>query len=156
VTDRSVFAALFLALPVGDYIIWSKNSQPLGEVTITDGQVAEVDWRHLLPEVFLASLASRSACTSFQLSELLPPRYRSGKAVSAAPMGAAPMRYDEEGRVAWAEMWTDFCELALAGGPPHRGTLLEPVSPEEIATDRNGYERVIAEMKRRLMRILLY
>jgi len=148
VTDRSVFAALFLALPIGDYIIWSKNFQPLGEVTITDGQVAEVNWRHLLPEVFLAS--PRSTCAPSQLPDILPPRYLSGKAVSAAPMGTAPMRYDKEGRVAWAEMWTDFCELALAGGPPHRGTLLEPISPEEIAADRDGYERVIAEIKRGL------
>ncbi|MDQ2885345.1 MAG: hypothetical protein M3Y39_04580 [Chloroflexota bacterium] len=150
VTDRLVFAALFLALPIGDYIIWSKNSHPLGEVTITDGQVAEVNWRHLLPEVFLASPASGSVCAPSQLPDILPPRYRSSKAVSAAPMGTAPTRYDKEGRVAWAEMWTDFCELALAGGPPHRGTLLEPVSPEEVATDRDEYERVIAEIKRGL------
>ncbi len=152
VTNHSVFAALFLALPVGDYIIWNKNFQPLGEVTITDGQVAEVNWRHLLPEVFLSSPDStpRSACTSSQLPDLLPLRYRAGKVVSAAPMGTAPMRYDKEGRVAWAEMWTDFCDLALAGGPPHRGTLLEPVSQEEIATDPDGYEYVLAEIKRGL------
>jgi hypothetical protein len=69
VTDRSVFAALFLALPVGDYIIWSKNFQPLGEVAVTDGQVVEVDWRHLLPEVSSrhavgARLPGRGRCGS--------------------------------------------------------------------------------------------
>jgi sirohydrochlorin cobaltochelatase len=26
--------------------------------------------------------------------------------------------------VAWDEMWGSFCDLAMAGGPPHRGTLL--------------------------------
>src|SRR6266568_252808 len=48
-------------------------------------------------------------------SPALPPRYRNGKVVSAAPMGTAPMRYTKEGLVAWDEIWTDFCDLALAG-----------------------------------------
>lgn len=121
----------------------------MGEVTITGGQVAEVDWRHLLPEVLLLS-SSDSTSTSSQMPDLLPPPYRNGKEVNAAPMGAAPLSYDEKGQVAWDQMWTGFCDLALAGGPPHRGTLLEPVSPEEILADQEGYERVIAEMKRGL------
>src|SRR5205823_3627672 len=78
----------------------------------------------------------------------LPPRYRNGKVVSAAPMGTAPMRYTEEGQVAWDEMWTDFCDLALAGGPPHRDTLLEPVPPDEVKEDLENYERVISEIER--------
>jgi len=41
-----------------------------------------------------------------------------------------------------------FCDLALAGGPPHRGTLLEPVSPEAAAADAEGYERVLNELQR--------
>ena len=65
-------------------------------------------------------------------------------------MGAAPLYYDEKGQVAWDQMWTNFCDLALAGGPPHRGTLLEPVSPAEIHADPEGYERVTTEMKRGL------
>ncbi len=78
----------------------------------------------------------------------LPPRYRNGKVVSAAPMGTAPMRYTEEGQVAWNEMWTDFCDLALAGGPPHRDTLLEPVPPDDVKADLENYERVISEIER--------
>ena len=31
----------------------------------------------------------------------LPPRYRNGAVVSAAPMGAAPLVYDADGKVAW-------------------------------------------------------
>src|SRR6266581_6445830 len=58
VNGYSVFAALFLALSADDYIIWDKASHPIGEVTITGGQVAEVDWRHLLPEVMLPPLGS--------------------------------------------------------------------------------------------------
>jgi hypothetical protein len=37
------------------------------------------------------------------------------------PMTAAPFEYDDAGRPAWDRMWTSFCELALYGGPPHRG-----------------------------------
>jgi hypothetical protein len=143
-----VFAALFLSLPAGDYIIWGDSSRPVGEITIAGGQVAEVDWRHLLPEVLFSTPGTFSA--SSQLPDLLPPRYRSGKEVSAAPMGTAPMHYDEAGQVAWNQMWTAFCDLALAGGPPHRGTLLEPVSPAEIAAHQEEYADVIAEIKRGL------
>ena len=45
-------------------------------------------------------------------------------AVSGAPtpaMGSAPFVYDLTGRPHWAGMWESFCELALFGGPPHRG-----------------------------------
>lgn len=82
--------------------------------------------------------------------ELLPPRYRGGQPVSAAPMGSAPLRYDAEGRVAWNEMWQSFCNLALAGGPPHRGTLLEPALKEETLADPDAYSRVVAEIARGL------
>lgn len=81
----------------------------------------------------------------------LPPRYQDpGVQVSAAPMGAAALEYDNNGNVAWDEMWTGYCELALAGGPPHRGSLLEPVSPDEIVADPDGYERVAREIERGL------
>ncbi|HEU4321836.1 MAG TPA: CbiX/SirB N-terminal domain-containing protein [Roseiflexaceae bacterium] len=81
---------------------------------------------------------------------LLPPRYQGGAAVSAAPMGAADLRFDADGQVAWDEIWGDFCDLALAGGPPHRGTLLEPVMPEQVAADPAGYARVVEELARGL------
>ena len=144
----SVFAALFLSLPAEDYIIWGESSRPVGEITITGGQVTEIDWRHLLPEVLFSSLASTAP--SSQMPDPLPARYRNGKEACAAPMGTAPMRYNEVGQVEWDQMWTDFCDLALAGGPPHRGTLLEPVPPEEILAHQEAYERVIAEIKRGL------
>ena len=146
-----VFAALFLSLLVGDYIIWGDSSRPVGEITVAGGQVTEVDWRHLLPDVLFSTPATSS--TPSQSFDLLPPRYRTDRAVSAAPMGTAPMRYDEAGQVAWDQMWTSFCDLALAGGPPHRGTLLEPVSPEEILAHQQDYKRVIAEIERGLIMV---
>lgn len=72
------------------------------------------------------------------------------RAVSTAPMSAAPLRFKSDGQVAWDEMWTDFCALALAGGPPHRGTLLEPVVLEQIQADPVGYQRAVAELERGL------
>ncbi len=79
---------------------------------------------------------------------ILPPRYQLNTNVSAAPMGAAGLVYGADGKVAWNEIWQGFCDLALAGGPPHRGTLLEPVSPETIANNPIGYEKVLQELKR--------
>ena len=92
----------------------------------------------------------------------LPPRYRNGGTVSAAPMSAAPLVYDGEGQVAWDQIWgkddpaaasgqvpnSPFCELALAGGPPHREELLEPVPPDLVRADWAGYSRVVAELTR--------
>ena len=45
VNGRSVFAALFLALQAGDYIIWTHDAALPAAVSIVGGQVAEVDWR---------------------------------------------------------------------------------------------------------------
>jgi hypothetical protein len=53
------------------------------------------------------------------------------KAVSAAPMSAAPFVYLEDGRPDWGTMWQGFCDLALYGGPPHRG----PDDPVEADAD---------------------
>ena len=55
VNDQPVFAALFLSLLAGNYIIWGNSVEPIGEVTIVGGQVAEVDWRHLPSIVFVSS-----------------------------------------------------------------------------------------------------
>jgi hypothetical protein len=150
--NQSVFAALFYSLPIGDYVIWGNSREPIGEATITGGQVTEINWRHLLPSV-LASATDPlflTQCAPSQLADLLPPRYRDGQAVSATPMGTAPMRYNNQGQVAWDQMWSDFCDLALAGGPPHRGTLLEPSSPEQVRADQASYAQVVAEIERGL------
>ena len=70
-----------------------------------------------------AELLSHTSLHSHQferrLAGVLPPRYQ-GVAPTAAPMVGADLQYGDDGRVAWDEMWTDFCDLALAGGPPHR------------------------------------
>jgi cation diffusion facilitator family transporter len=84
-------------------------------------------------------------------ANVLPPRYRDSRTiVSAAPMGAAALKYDEAGKAAWNEIWTGYCELALAGGPPHRGNLLEPVDPAVVAANPEGQARVLDEIERGL------
>jgi hypothetical protein len=40
---------------------------------------------------------------------------------TSAPMSAATFVWRPDGRPDWRAMWTTFCELALFGGPPHRG-----------------------------------
>lgn len=79
---------------------------------------------------------------------ILPPRYQLNRPVSAAPMGAAGLVYGADGKVAWDQIWQGFCDLALAGGPPHRGTLLEPIDPNEAATQPEAYEQVLEELDR--------
>ncbi len=156
----TMFTALFLALPAGDY---TTCSYPSSEVTIIGGEVAEVDWSNI-GNVYIPSAGhthrhgygappiSLSFLTDSPLQEItpdmLPPRYRNGKAVCATPMGSAPLRYADDGQVAWDEMWTDFCDLAMAGGPPHRGTLLEPAALDEVQAAQDDYERVVVEIER--------
>jgi cation diffusion facilitator family transporter len=79
--------------------------------------------------------------------DFLPPRYQNASP-SPAPMGAAGLKFNDDGSVAWNEIWTDFCDLALAGGPPHRGTLLEPVNPADIEANPAGYESTLNELER--------
>jgi len=162
VNGRTLFAALFLELPEGDYITLTT---PSSEITIIGGQVAELHWQASNVFIHLKALSNNhphqhgngssqrlsevsTTCPRDPAYDILPPRYRNGKVVSSAPMGTAPMRYTENGQVAWDEMWTDFCDLALAGGPPHRDTLLEPVPPDEVKADMESYERVLSEIER--------
>jgi sirohydrochlorin cobaltochelatase len=87
------------------------------------------------------------AALEARIAALLPERYR-GAMVSPAPMAAADLARDADGRVAWDRTWQSFCELALAGGPPHRGALLEPPAREEILSDPASQSMVLAELER--------
>jgi sirohydrochlorin cobaltochelatase len=63
-----------------------------------------------------------------------------------APMAAAPIRYNPDGSVDWGNMWESFCELAQAGGPPHRAIMLEPDERSDAASP--AYQEVVAEIIR--------
>jgi hypothetical protein len=84
-----------------------------------------------------------------KLSALLPARYQHClSSVSTSSMGSASLKYGPDGKVLWDQIWTTFCDLALAGGPPHRGKLLEPVSEPEALADPERYHTVVAELSR--------
>ena len=155
VNGRTVYAAVFAELSAGDYILW-KNNQPDDAVTITGGAIAEVNWRHLAltPALRLARPhpgiggAVPPPARAYVPEALLPRRYRNGGPVCSTPMGSAPLRYTPDGQVAWDAMWTDFCDLALAGGPPHRDTVLDPPAPDPTLSREEAYRRVVAEIER--------
>jgi hypothetical protein len=84
-----------------------------------------------------------------KIKAILPASYaETYEDVLPVSMGSAGLRYDIEGRVAWDQIWSTFCDLAMAGGPPHRGTLLSPPSLEEIESSREAYQRNAAEIRR--------
>jgi hypothetical protein len=73
-----------------------------------------------------------------RLRLLLPEQYQDTyEDVTPVSMGSAGLKYDIDGKVAWNDMWATFCDLAMAGGPPHRGSLLEPapLSADEVARE---------------------
>jgi sirohydrochlorin cobaltochelatase len=63
-------------------------------------------------------------------------------------MGAAALKLGADGKVAWDEMWQSFCDLALAGGPPHRGRPLEAIPAVDAVAEWNRYQAVVAEIER--------
>jgi sirohydrochlorin cobaltochelatase len=84
-----------------------------------------------------------------RLKTLLPEEYQdSYEDVQPVSMGSAGLKYGKDGRVAWDEIWGSFCDLAMAGGPPHRGTLLEPATKAEIKHAPERYEQVCEELCR--------
>ena len=82
-----------------------------------------------------------------RVDALLPAFYADGD-VSPTSMGSAGLVRDAEGRIAWDRIWTSFCDLALAGGPPHRGSLLRPATPAELAAQPDSANAVAAELMR--------
>lgn len=94
------------------------------------------DWSRLN-----ALVAEEKALLPDQVAERLD-------SVSPRSMGSASLRYDANGRVPWDEIWTSFCDLALAGGPPHRGRLLESVDRESVVAAPEQYQRVVDELRR--------
>ena len=84
-----------------------------------------------------------------RIRAILPEEYQDCyEDVQPVSMGSAGLKYGADGKVAWNEIWATFCDLAMAGGPPHKGTLLEPASPAEIDAQPAGYQYVVAEICR--------
>lgn len=82
-----------------------------------------------------------------RIKTVLPPQYQNCyEDVQPVSMGSAGLKYGPDGKVAWNEIWGSFCDLAMAGGPPHKGTLLLPGT--DIESDRDRYDAVTAEICR--------
>jgi sirohydrochlorin cobaltochelatase len=93
----------------------------------------------------LDALASLDA----RLKILLPPEYQDGyEALEPKPMRSAGLKYDADGNVAWDQIWGSFCDLAMAGGPPHKGALLAPGTEAAIDANFGGYDDVVEEICR--------
>lgn len=84
-----------------------------------------------------------------RVKTLLPQEYQdSYEQMQPVPMRSAGLKFGADGKVAWNEMWGSFCDLAMAGGPPHKGTLLEPAPGVEIAAQPDRYDEVVREICR--------
>jgi sirohydrochlorin cobaltochelatase len=84
-----------------------------------------------------------------RIRTLLPELYQdSYEILQPTPMRSAGLKYAPDGRVAWDEMWGSFCDLALAGGPPHKGALLGPGRDADIDADFDRYDEAADEICR--------
>jgi hypothetical protein len=96
----------------------------------------------------MASLCSRAEVEA-RLRVLLPPEYHDTyQDLRATPMRGAGLQFDADGRVAWNRIWQSFCDLAIAGGPPHKGRLLEPGAAAGIAEAPDAHLDVLDELAR--------
>lgn len=84
-----------------------------------------------------------------RLRTLLPEEYQNSyESMEPVPMRSAGLKFAADGSVAWNEIWGSFCDLAMAGGPPHKGTLLQPGTSAEIEARPHQYDDVVAEIGR--------
>lgn len=89
-----------------------------------------------------------------RLKTLLPEAYGDTyETVQPTSMGSAALKYDAGGQVAWDQIWGSFCDLAMAGGPPHKGTLLEPGTEADIDAQFGRYDEVGDEICRGIMMV---
>lgn len=78
-----------------------------------------------------------------RIRELTPPASPSADAMAAAPF------VWREGRPDWGAMWTTFCDLALHGGPPHRGPEQALRAPGGPGSDSSP--EILAELARGIL-----
>jgi sirohydrochlorin cobaltochelatase len=84
-----------------------------------------------------------------RLRTILPEQYQDCyEDVQPVSMGSASLKYGNDGKVAWNDIWQAFCDLAMAGGPPHKGALLEPGSAADVQAQPDRYREVAAEIRR--------
>src|SRR3954467_7918688 len=96
-----------------------------------------------------SAIAAAFEAVEARIKTVLPEQYQdSYQSVQPVSMGSAGLKYGEDGKVAWDEIWGSFCDLAMAGGPPHKGMLLEPASQAEIDKQPDRYAEIVEEICR--------
>jgi sirohydrochlorin cobaltochelatase len=84
-----------------------------------------------------------------RLRAILPEDYQDTyEEIQPISMGSAGLKFAPDGQVAWNEMWATFCDLAMAGGPPHKGALLEPAPRAAVAAAPERHDAVVEEICR--------
>ncbi len=84
-----------------------------------------------------------------RIRTILPEEYQdSYEDVLPVSMGSAALKYERDGKVAWHDTWDHFCDLAMAGGPPHKGKLLMAASQSQIDAQPERYRQVVDEICR--------
>lgn len=102
-------------------------------------------------KMIMMSSEDRRAFEALELRirTILPEEYQdSYEEVEPVSMGTAGLKYGRDGKVAWHDMWDSFCDLAMAGGPPHKGRLLMAASRGEIDGAPERYGQVVEEICR--------
>lgn len=114
----------------------SFQTEPVAMITVGDDGLQQLD-------EFLETTPAE-----FEVELITPDEEAIAK--KKGPMSAAEFIWKEDGRPDWAAMWTGFCELALYGGPPHRGEeqALREVAPEDIDLPPVEDYDAIAEIRR--------
>ena len=147
-------------------VILQESDRPISNVptdVLTDEQIDAEELATWMIQRYLRAVQSRAipwsdssdsewpALKSLhnQLREQLPSEYSERlDRVSPKSMGSAKISADDSGKVPWDKIWTSFCDLAMAGGPPHRGRLLEPVGLDTIEKSPEPYRSVVDELRR--------
>ena len=84
-----------------------------------------------------------------RLRAILPEDYQDTyEDIQPVSMGSAGLKFAADGQVAWNEMWATFCDLAMAGGPPHKGALLEAAPRAAVEAAPERYDEVVEEICR--------
>jgi sirohydrochlorin cobaltochelatase len=97
---------------------------------------------HSLDQVEMGNLEAR-------IKTILPEQYQDRyEDVQPISMGSAGLKYSKNGTVAWNNIWNSFCDLAMAGGPPHKGVFLEPGTSAENELHSDRYQEVVDEICR--------
>lgn len=100
-----------------------------------------------IASIGVVEAANTSATTGGASFATIEPRLRN----TSAPMSSAEFLWNDDGSPDWGAMWTGFCDLALYGGPSHRGleSALSVPSIEQLE-DRSDIDAIV-EIQRGIM-----